>query len=120
MKRIQSVLAVLAVMLAPGTASAFFGLGVQDDWHEAREHEALRPMHYMIPAKDLSRVCKTHPAASTYGCAIRDKVTGICLIYTAANPPQWLMDHERKHCEGWDHGPTAQHVAASPAEVSGG
>ena len=114
MKRVKSILASLALFaILPGTASAFLGLGVQDDWQATRTHGPLRTMHFVVPAKDLPRICHTHPAAATYGCAVRDRVADICLIYTAANPPQWLMEHERKHCDGWDHGATPQHLAAN-------
>ena len=116
MNNTRKFLASLALTVLPGTASAFLGLGVQDDWQEVRAHQALPAMHFVIPAGDLARVCKTHPAATTYGCAMRDPKAGVCLIYTAANPAQWVMEHERKHCAGWDHGPTPQHLAAASTE----
>ena len=104
MKQIKISLALLALLVAiPGSAMAFFGLGVADDWHAAATHKALPSMHFVVPASDLPRICKTHPGAATYGCAVRIKEDNVCLIYTAKNPPQWLMDHERKHCEQNDH-----------------
>lgn len=117
MKRILPTLATLALLLGlPGTAGAFFGLGVQSDWQPARAHEPLPAVHFVVPAKDLPRICRTHPAAATYGCAFRDVPSKVCIIYTAANPPRWLMDHELKHCDGWDHGPTPRHLAAIESE----
>jgi len=110
MQRIRSTLAsALLLALLPATASAFLGLGVRDDWQAVRAHEPMRPLHFVVPERDLPRICKTHPAAATYGCAVRDPASKVCLIYTAADPPQWLMEHELKHCDGYDHGPT--HVA---------
>ena len=42
-------------------------------------------------------------------CAVRDFTISppVCIIYGPPNPPDWLMDHEkRQHCEqGLDHPP---------------
>jgi hypothetical protein len=106
MKRISSALAVLALGMAlPGTATAFFGLGVASDWQATPAHKPLPAMHFVVPEGDLARVCGTHPGAVTYGCALRVPEAHVCLVYTANDPPRWLMEHERKHCAGWDHGP---------------
>ncbi len=121
MKHLKTILATLALLMTvPGSAMAFFGIGVADDWHATAAHKPLPAMHFVIPARDLSRVCRTNPAATTYGCALRDYAANVCIIYTAKNPPQWLMDHERKHCDGWDHGDEPRQAAAvNLAEVSG-
>ncbi|HEX5129415.1 MAG TPA: hypothetical protein VFV90_06695 [Usitatibacter sp.] len=114
MKSIRNTLAILALCLAfPGSAIAFGGFGVVADWQPVATHQALPAMHFVVAEDDLSRVCKTNPNGVTYGCAIRVPQDNLCLIYTAKNPPQWLMEHERKHCEGWDHsGDSHTRVAA--------
>ncbi|MND04329.1 hypothetical protein D3C83_245470 [compost metagenome] len=52
-----------------------------------------------------------------HGCAIRVFDARVCLIYTGPQPAAWLIQHERKHCAGWDHGPRPErletHVAAT-------
>ena len=79
---------------------------IQQDWHDAPTHAALTPYHVEVPESDLRRVCQGHPAMRTYGCAFRHFADGLCIIYTGPKPAPWLIDHERKHCAGWDHGDT--------------
>ena len=78
---------------------------VQDDWHEHPSHAPLPAKHIEVPEKDLPRLCGNYPGLRLHGCAIRLADARVCIIYTAANPAPWLMEHERKHCAGWDHGP---------------
>lgn len=109
-----AVAAVFAAVL-PGCAAQL----VQDDWHDQPSHPALPAKHIEVADKDLRRVCGNHPGMKLHGCAIRVVDARLCLIYTAPNPAPWLMEHERKHCAGWDHGPiqTVQTrvAAASPS-----
>jgi hypothetical protein len=37
------------------------------------------------------------------GCAIRHPWNGTCTIFITRNAPDWVMPHELKHCQGWDH-----------------
>lgn len=103
-----------ALLLAQGCSTL-----VIDDWHDQPSHPVLPAVHIQVAEHDLPRICRTHPGALTYGCAVRDVKANVCLIYTGANPAQWLMDHERKHCAGWDHGPNPTRLAAAdPAFAS--
>ena len=65
---------------------------------------------------DLPRICGDHSGMRVYGCAFRVVEAKVCIIYTPPAPAAWLIEHERKHCAGWDHGPTRgvveKHVAA--------
>lgn len=107
--RALSLLAALGSIALSGCATI-----VQDDWHAAPSFPPLRPCHVEVANSDLARLCGDQPGMRLYGCAIRDVSSSVCLIYTGPAPAAWLMEHERKHCTGWDHGPThpRTHVAA--------
>ena len=109
--------AALAVAVA-GLALGGCATIVQDDWHDHPTHPSLPARHIVVAAKDLARVCGDYPGQRLHGCAIRVVDARVCLIYTPPQPAAWLLEHERKHCAGWDHGPvqTAQtRVAAASA-----
>lgn len=87
---------------------------VEDDWHAAPAHPALPPVNVVVPASELPRICGHFPGKQLYGCAQRMFADNICIIYTAARPAAWLLEHERKHCAGYDHGaPTTRTAAVS-------
>ena len=95
------------------------GTVVQDDWHAQPTHAALPPYHVEVAEQDLPRTCGQHAGMRVHGCAVRLVAERVCLIYTGPRPAAWLMEHERKHCAGWDHGPApvasgARVAAASP------
>ena len=108
-----------ATSLLQGCAGAL----LQNDWHAAPIHPALPPHHVEIAESDLQRVCGNYPGMRLYGCAIRVLEARTCIIYTAPKPAAWLMEHERKHCAGWDHGPLPdprdRRVAAAGPENPG-
>ena len=79
---------------------------VREDWLDHPTHAALPPYYIEIAQADLNRACGNYPGV-VYGCAIRLPVDRACLIYTSPKPARWLLEHERKHCAGWDHGPLA-------------
>src|SRR5688572_1089356 len=97
---------VAAAALLQGCAGAL----VLDDWHPQPSHPALPDRHIEVPESDLARVCGNYPGMRLHGCAIRVVDARVCIIYTGPRPAAWLMDHERKHCAGWDHGPQPSHV----------
>jgi hypothetical protein len=112
------IAAALALAL-PGCA----GVGVQADWEERPTHPELPAYHVEVPAADLPRVCGSYPGMVLHGCALRVVEARACLIYTAPGPAAWLMEHERKHCAGWDHGPrldTRDRRAAAASPLSHG
>ena len=78
---------------------------VQDDWHDHPSHAPLPAKHFEVSDSDLRRVCGEYPGRRLHGCAIRVADAAVCIIYTAPQPASWIMEHERKHCAGWDHGP---------------
>lgn len=98
MSRLAAALA--AALLLPGCATI-----VQDDWHASPGHPPLPAEHFEVSDKDLPRLCGNYPGMKLHGCAIRVVDARVCIIYTAPRPAAWLMEHERKHCAGFDHGP---------------
>jgi hypothetical protein len=101
---------------------------VREDWLDHPTHPPLPPYHIEIAQADLERACGNYPGV--YGCAIRLPEDRACLIYTGPKPAPWLLEHERKHCAGWDHGPwlgimdpvvkiAARPQASAPGEVPG-
>jgi hypothetical protein len=73
------------------------------DWQQRPSHPALRPYHLVIPEAVMDNACGRPPHGYVAGCAVRIPSENLCLIYTRARPAGWLMAHERRHCEGWDH-----------------
>lgn len=93
------------------------GAPVQADWLAQPTHPALPPYHIEVAAADLQRTCGRYPGMRMHGCAVRLVAENVCIIYTGPQPAAWLMEHERKHCAGWDHGPVevgTSVAAASP------
>ena len=37
------------------------------------------------------------------GCAFADFEAGKCDVYLVKDAPQWVREHERLHCDGYDH-----------------
>jgi hypothetical protein len=56
----------------------------------------------------MERACGRHQDRYVYGCAVRLASEHACLIYTREQPASWILAHERRHCDGWDHGGTTQ------------
>lgn len=81
------------------------GALVRSDWLAHPTHPPLEPRHFEVADADLGRVCGHTPGATLYGCAVRLVAERSCIIYTGPRPAAWLIEHERKHCAGWDHGP---------------
>src|SRR3990167_5833841 len=40
-----------------------------------------------------------------YACAIVNYKQNTCIIYYPKNTKQFVIEHEEKHCEGWEHQP---------------
>ena len=97
--------APLALAVASGLALAGCGnLGVHADWDATPAFPPLDPVYVEVAASELARVCGDYPGMYLHGCARRDFEMRTCFIYTAPRPPAWLLEHERKHCAGYDHG----------------
>lgn len=76
---------------------------IREDWNPEPTLPPLEPIYMEVHASQLPSLCGDHPGMLLYGCAKRDYVMRECVIYTEPNPPRWLLDHERRHCAGWDH-----------------
>ena len=99
MRNAPTALAGAAVLLLQGCGA----MTVQDYWLPDATHAALRPFHIEVTDEQLSRACGDAPALKYYGCALRIPAERMCVIYTTPEPAAWVMDHERRHCAGWDH-----------------
>lgn len=95
---------LLKLVVASLTLAGCTGMGVEDDWDTAPKLPPLEPVYVEVPGPDLARACGNYPGKYLHGCARRDYEMRACFIYTRQNPPQWLLEHERKHCAGYDHG----------------
>ena len=76
---------------------------VQSAWLAAPTHPELRPYHVEVSEEKLARTCGDAPGLRFYGCAVRIPEDELCIIYTRPGAAPWVMEHERKHCAGWDH-----------------
>jgi hypothetical protein len=94
-----TLIAIAAAMGLTGCAS----MGEPDDWSERPTHESLPAVFVEIAVADLPRTCGNYPGLTLHGCAKRDYVSRVCVIYTGPNPQPWLRTHELTHCAGYDH-----------------
>ena len=109
--RLASVAGCVALGMAlQGCGAAM----VRDDWLPHPTHPALKPHHVEVAGADLQGVCGAYPGV-LYGCALRVPADGLCIIFTGPRPAAWVMAHERRHCDGWDHGPFPLHIDARVA-----
>mgnify|MGYP001613529058 CR=1 FL=1 len=73
------------------------------DWQRTKP-PSPKPWHTII-VQDVDKACRAAGAALTtdriLGCATW-RADG-CTIYLTPNAPTWIIEHERKHCEGWIH-----------------
>jgi len=103
----KSLRSVLAIVIC-ASAALLTGCGaatVRDDWEPKATVPALPAVYVEVPAAELPRHCGAYSNGVLYGCAKRDFKRKVCTIYTGMQPAAWLLDHERKHCAGYDHGP---------------
>ena len=90
---------VLAGLALPGCAAM-----VEADWQEHPSHAPLQSYHIELPDAQLGRACGERPGQYVFGCALLIPSDRICIILTRAHPAEWIMQHEQRHCDGWDHG----------------
>ncbi len=64
---------------------------------------ALEPVFVTVDSQDIEKVCGSHPGMVTHACTRRDWIRNVAVIYTAKNPPEWLVRHERRHANGENH-----------------
>lgn len=93
-----AALAAASLLLLPGCAAM-----VHDDWHPHPTHKPLPPYNVVVAAAELPKICGDYPGMQLHGCAVRDFGSNVCVIYTGPQPAAWLLEHERRHCAGWDH-----------------
>ena len=73
-------------------------------WHRVPSKEMV---DFCVEANSDNPLVYLHgsPLVMILGCAEADFGRGVCDIYVpeAEYPDRWLDEHERLHCEGWDH-----------------
>ena len=89
---------IILILLLSGCASH------QYDWKKTRP-ESVKPWIY-VHVIDPDLACRGFgsQAGATVrinGCAVWKPVN--CVIVLPENPPKWLIEHEERHCEGWNH-----------------
>ena len=80
------------------------GCATFDRHWEQRFAPSPKPWYY-VHLEDVESHCKTlqgnHTNGRVLACAQPTKRD--CTIYLPKDPPQWLVEHEEKHCRGWLH-----------------
>ena len=98
---IAAGLAILAAVWASTGHASLFGY----QWQQTRQ-PSLKPWLYVTIA-DTDRTCREVGAdpqrqlGRINACATW-KAQG-CIVYLPSNAPRWIVEHEERHCEGWDH-----------------
>jgi len=94
---------LLAPLAAAIALSACTSMPVDEEWEATPSHPALPATFLVVDSKGIEQNCGSPAGLYVYGCANRDYKRRDCLVYTRASPPGWLVEHEKKHCDGWDH-----------------
>jgi hypothetical protein len=94
---------LLCAAILGATLTGCGSMVVAEDWKDAPTFPALRPVLMEVAQAKISGVCGGSFEVKIYGCSYRVIADGMCVIFTPPQPPQWLMDHELKHCAGWEH-----------------
>ena len=87
--------------------SACSHLPTYEEWETGPSHPPLPAAFVVVDSIGIDRNCGSPPGLYVYGCAYRDFDRRACLVFTRANPGSWLVEHEKKHCDGWDHAAVA-------------
>lgn len=95
----------VALALATLALGGFLA-GCAETGYWRRTHSAMPAVHIEVPADQLQVLCRALDKgrfANYHGCAARDLRAGVCWMYTEPNTAAWIVEHERRHCEGWSH-----------------
>ena len=73
-------------------------------WWQARE-PSPKPWYY-VAVNDPAKVCgpilrKAEGADRILACAVPTRRD--CTMYLPKDAPRWIVEHEEKHCRGWQH-----------------
>lgn len=99
---------VWAIALVLTVAVCLFMTGCASfDYQWVKRHEPMQNIR-VVQVREVNAVCqhyaRTQGGGEMIGCARRDYADGVCIIYLPLDYPQWLLDHERRHClTGEDH-----------------
>ena len=97
------MIARLAILASALALSGCAGIVASDpsEWNARPSHTPLRPYMVEMEAAKLASAC--NEPRQMLGCAVRLQADNVCIIYTAPKPAAWVVEHEKRHCLGWDH-----------------
>lgn len=78
-----------------------------EGWKDAPTHTPLAPLFVTVDGASLQAICigldRRARYATYFGCVERDYANNVCVVYTEADPPAFIRDHELRHCAGYSH-----------------
>lgn len=87
------VAASAMLVLFPGCTA------MPDAWAEHATKKPLPAVVMRLSPAEVASVC----GPRTMGCAKRDYVNGVCVVYTEHKPLPETIPHEMLHCAGFEH-----------------
>lgn len=90
----QRHLPFAALLLASCTA-------MPDAWDQRPTLAPLPAVVVRVTPAEVTAIC----GKATMGCAHRDYIHGVCVIYTEYRPLPETIPHELLHCAGVEHRP---------------
>jgi len=94
--------AIAATCISLGLGACSY-LPATEDWEVQPSHPPLPSAFQVVDSNGIESNCGNPPGMYIHGCAQRDYTARTCVVFTRANPAGWLIEHENKHCAGWDH-----------------
>jgi hypothetical protein len=73
-------------------------------WESTPRHRPLKPLYVVVSRDLVTATCPPMRGWISHACAVRSPADGLCIILvTEPDPPEWIREHEEKHCRGYDH-----------------
>ncbi|MEO5691739.1 MAG: hypothetical protein ABIQ72_01325 [Usitatibacter sp.] len=101
----------LAALVTIGLLASGCQVIAPSQWEDRAVLPALPVTYLEVPRTEMVAICADHSGQRLLGCAKRDYAKRTCTIVTGSNPDLALLDHERKHCAGYDHNAAPVRVA---------
>jgi hypothetical protein len=73
-----------------------------EEWTRSDRPE-LKPVWIVVAQEMVQSVCRHNQGFVANACAIYGEDCLIVAEQDEAHSPRWLVEHERKHCKGFDH-----------------
>lgn len=96
------VLRILMVLMLTG-CSVFMEPLPESVYNWYHTGEKPVPMEIIkVSQADVQALC-CNSGGFVMACAYRIPEQNYCKVFTALDLPQQTIDHEKKHCDGWNH-----------------